>query len=95
MRNFKRINLDWMSQWRENKVTKGIMFSMIPFISCEFNSTRLVLIKTPRPEGSRRRSYGRSCLKVFSVRWSYGMVLIHAVNKVPYLFIYLFVYAFI
>lgn len=57
MRSFKRIGSRWMSQWRENKVTKGIIFSMIPFISCEFHSIWLALIKTPRPEGSRGGSW--------------------------------------
>ena len=56
--NLTRISLHWMTQWRENKVTEGIIFSMIPFISCEFHSIWSLLIKTPRPVGSR----GRNCL---------------------------------
>lgn len=41
----ERLQEAWMSQWSVNGVTEGDLFSAILFISCDFFSFQLVLIK--------------------------------------------------
>lgn len=63
-RDLKRVGSRRMSQWKENKVTEGIIFSVIPLFHRDFHGTWMVLIKTRRPEDSGGGSGGRTVLSL-------------------------------
>lgn len=86
-----------MSQWKENKVTEGIIFSVIPFFHCDFHGIWMVLIKTRRPEDSSGGTGGRTVLSLARVNglFTYVSIPFSSIERLQEEFTFIFWLLFI